>query len=70
MEAAAPYQQITQIPALGYPISEDAVSYWFEQTFNRAPAPAEVGTVINAMVRRDAEQPATESRTERVFHDR
>jgi hypothetical protein len=70
MEIAAAHQQITQLPALGYPISEEAVSYWFEQTFNRAPAPAEVGMVINAMVRRDAEQPATESRTERVFRDR
>jgi hypothetical protein len=70
METAAPHQQITQLPALGYPISEEAVSYWFEQTFNRAPAPAEVGMIIDAMARRDAEQPATESRTERVFHDR
>ena len=70
MEADAPHQQITQLPALGYPISEEAVSYWFEHTFGRAPTPAEFGMVINAMMRRDAEQPATESRADRVFHDR
>jgi hypothetical protein len=69
METAS-QQKITQLPARGYPIGEDAVSYWFEQTFDRAPAPAEVGMVIDAMARRDAEQSATESRTERVFHDR
>jgi hypothetical protein len=70
MEIATPHQQVTQLPALGYPISEDAVSYWFQQTFNRTPDPAEVGVVIDAMVRRDAEQPAIESRDKRVFHDR
>ena len=70
MEIAAPHQQITKLPALGYPISEDAVSYWFEQAFNRTPDSAGVGVVLDAMVRRDAEQPATEARDKRVFHDR
>jgi len=70
MEKPASHQQVTQLPVRGYPISEDAVSHWFEQTFGRAPVPAEVGMIINAMVRRDAEQPATETGDARAFQDR
>jgi hypothetical protein len=43
---------------------------WCERTFNRMPEGAEVGIILDAMARRDAEQPATESPFERVFLDR
>ena len=52
------------------PIGEEAVTHWFERTFNRTPGGAEVGVILDAMARRDAEQPATESPSERVFLDR
>jgi hypothetical protein len=58
------------LPPLGYPIGEEAVMRWCERTFNRMPEGAEVGIILDAMARRDAEQPATESPFERVFLDR
>ena len=70
MEMEAPHRRPVEIPPLGYPISEDAVSHWFQKTFGRNPDSAEVGVIIDAMAKRDAEQPATEPPTERVFLDR
>jgi hypothetical protein len=70
MEMNAPHRKAIELPPLGYPIAEDAVTHWFQQTFNRMPEAAEVGVIVNAMARRDAEQPATEPPAERVFLDR
>ena len=69
-EMNAPHRELGELPPLGYPIGEEAVTHWFERTFNRTPGGAEVGVILDAMARRDAEQPATESPSERVFLDR
>jgi hypothetical protein len=69
-EMNAPHRDFKGLPPLGYPISEEAVTHWFERTFSRAPEVAEVGIILDAMARRDAEQPATEPPSERVFLDR
>src|ERR1700760_3587569 len=70
MEINAPHRRIDELPPQGYPISEEAVMNWFQRTFNRVPEGAEGGVILDAMARRDAEQPATEGPTERVFLDR
>jgi hypothetical protein len=67
---AAPHRKIKELPPLGYPIGEEAVAHWFKRTFNRAPAAAEIGLILDAMARREAEQPPTEPPSERVFRDR
>ena len=59
---------MSELPPLGYPIGEEAVSIWFERTFNRVPETAEVGVILDAMARREAEQPAI--KPEQVFRDR
>jgi hypothetical protein len=70
MEMNAPHREVSELPPLGYPISEEAVMHWFQQTFNRMPEGAKIGVILDAMARRDAEQPATEPPAERVFLDR
>lgn len=69
-EMAAPHRKVKELPPLGYPIGEEAVAHWFEHIFNRTPAAAEIGVILDAMARREAEQPATERPSERVFRDR
>ncbi|HEX4366238.1 MAG TPA: hypothetical protein VH023_05380 [Rhodopila sp.] len=69
-EMNAPHRWVSELPPLGYPIGEEAVTHWFEKTFNRTPEVAEVGVILDAMTRRDAEQPITESPSERAFRDR
>lgn len=46
-----------QLPMPGYPISEDAVAYWFQQTYQRLPTDAELGTIIDAMAERETTPP-------------
>jgi hypothetical protein len=70
MEMNASHRKAMDLPPLGYPIAEDAVTHWFQQTFRRMPEAAEIGVIVNAMARRDAEQPTTEPPSERVFLDR
>ena len=57
-EMTAPHRQVSELPPLGYPIGEESVANWFERTFNRVPEAAEVGVILDAMARREAEQPA------------
>jgi hypothetical protein len=69
-ETSASHRQLNDIPPQGYPISEEAVVSWFKKTYKRAPAEPEIGVILDAMARRDAEQPATEPPTQKVFLDR
>jgi hypothetical protein len=69
-EVNASHQQVNELPPLGYPIGEESVMRWFEYTYNRAPETAEVGIILDAMARREAEQPPTELPSDRVFLDR
>jgi hypothetical protein len=69
-EMNAPHRRASELPPLGYPIGEEAVTHWFERTFNRVPAAAEVGVILDAMARREAEQPTTQSPSEQAFLDR
>jgi hypothetical protein len=69
-EKNAHHRQVGELPPLGYPIGEEAVMHWFQQKFNRLPDGAEIGVILDAMARRDAEQPAAEPPDERVFLDR
>jgi hypothetical protein len=46
-----------ELPAAGYPISEDAVTHWYEQTYQRLPTDGEMGAILSAMAQRDATSP-------------
>jgi hypothetical protein len=70
MEMSAPHRELSELPPLGDPISEEALMHWFQRTFNRMPEGAEVGVILDSMARRDSEQPATEPASEWVFLDR
>jgi len=69
-EINASHRKVKELPPLGYPIGEEAVTHWFEQTFKRTPEAAEIGVILDAMARRETEQPATEPPSEQVFRDR
>jgi hypothetical protein len=69
-EVAAPHHRVSELPPIGYPIGEEAISNWFKQTFGRVPAAAEFGVILDAMARRDAEHPASEASADQVFGDR
>jgi len=56
-EQAAGGEGVLQLPADGYPISEDAVSHWFEHTYHRRPTDLELGAIIDAMAQREATPP-------------
>jgi hypothetical protein len=49
------------IPALGYPISSEAVTSWFRTTYSREPSTAEVGRIIEAMTARDSTRPLNDA---------
>src|ERR1700761_5191052 len=70
MEMEGTHRHVTALPPLGYPISEPAIGDWFKQTHGRVPETAEIGVILDLMARRDAEQPAAEGPTSRVFLDR
>ena len=44
-------------PAPGYPITEEAITNWFQGTHGRMPTDREVGAIIDAMAKRDATPP-------------
>ena len=46
-----------ELPVAGYPISEEAVTNWFEQTHGRLPSERETGAIMDAMAQREASQP-------------
>ena len=47
-----------ELPVAGYPISEEAVVNWFQETHGRAPSELETGAIMDAMARREAAAPA------------
>ena len=67
-ELSALHHRVSELPPRGYPIGEESVSNWFKQTFNRVPAAAEIGVILDAMAQRETEQSASDP--ERVFLDR
>jgi hypothetical protein len=69
-ELNASHWNLTELPALGYPLGEEAVTHWFEKTYGRQPEPAEVGVIQERMAQRAAEQPAADPPDERVFEQR
>jgi hypothetical protein len=46
-----------ELPALGYPVSEEAVENWFRTRHGRAPTERELGAIIGEMARREATPP-------------
>jgi len=46
-----------ELPARGYPPSEEAVSNWFRGRVGREPAELELGMIIGAMAQREATRP-------------
>ncbi|HET8995477.1 MAG TPA: hypothetical protein VFN42_02305 [Acetobacteraceae bacterium] len=50
-------EQTLQLPVDGYPISEDAVAHWFQQTYRREPTDLELGAIISAMAERETTPP-------------
>lgn len=50
-------QAALELPVAGYPISEDAVAHWFQQTYQRPPRDDELGAIIDAMAQREATPP-------------
>jgi hypothetical protein len=53
-----------QLPVPGYPMSEQAVTDWFRLTYHREPSELEVGTIIDAMARREVTLPEVGPRAE------
>lgn len=45
------------LPAPGYPYSEQALTSWFRATYDRVPSERELGVLMNAMAQRDATPP-------------
>jgi hypothetical protein len=46
-----------ELPARGYPVSEEAVEYWFFNRYGRAPAEQELGAIMGEMAKREATPP-------------
>jgi hypothetical protein len=46
-----------ELPVLGYPNSEQALTSWFEKTYSRTPSARQLGVLMNAMARRDSTPP-------------
>jgi hypothetical protein len=46
-----------ELPAPGYPVSEEAVEYWFRGRYGCAPTEQEIGAIIGAMAQREATPP-------------
>lgn len=46
-----------ELPARGYPPSEEAVSNWFRARFGRDPTELALGVIIGAMEQREATKP-------------
>jgi hypothetical protein len=46
-----------ELPAEGYPISEEAVTDWFQRTYGRRPTEQETGAILDAMTHRDSTPP-------------
>jgi hypothetical protein len=42
-----------ELPAPGYPVSEEAVDHWFRQQHGRAPTELELGSIMGAMADRE-----------------
>lgn len=47
----------SDLPAPGYPYSEQALTAWFRRSYGRPPYARELGALMNAMARRDATSP-------------
>ena len=43
-----------ELPVLGYPNSEQGLTFWFRSTYFRAPPQRELGSLMNAMNQRDS----------------
>lgn len=56
-DALAGSQVMIELPAPGYPLSEQSLIDWFRQKYGREPTEREVGTLMSAM----AEQGSTPS---------
>jgi hypothetical protein len=48
---------IQELPAEGYPVSEEAVEYWFQSRYGRLPTEQELGAIIAKMAQREATPP-------------
>ena len=66
-EINAPHREPTELPPLGYPISEEAVMHWVQLNIQPDAGRGGNWVILDAMARRDADQPATEPPAERVF---
>ena len=49
---------VRDLPAPGYPPSEEAVDNWFRKQHGRAPSEFELGAILAAMTQREAKPPA------------
>jgi hypothetical protein len=46
-----------ELPAPGYPASEEAIENWFHDRYGRAPTERELGAIIGEMAQREATAP-------------
>ncbi len=46
-----------ELPATGYPISEEAAEHWFRDRYWREPTEQEIGAIIGEMAQREATPP-------------
>lgn len=57
IETRAAPTRVKDLPAPGYPVSEEAVDHWFRQHHGRAPTEQEVGAIMSLMAEREATLP-------------
>jgi regulator of protease activity HflC (stomatin/prohibitin superfamily) len=48
---------LPELPAEGYPVSEEAVTNWFRGRYGCAPTAEELGAIINGMAQRESTPP-------------
>ena len=54
----------SELPAPGYPVSEEAVDRWFREHRGRAPTDLELGAILGAMADREATPPCDGPKSE------
>jgi hypothetical protein len=56
-DAPAGSKAMIELPAPGYPISEQSLTDWFRQRYGRTPSERELGSLMAAMAERNSTPP-------------
>jgi hypothetical protein len=55
---------MVELPAPGYPMSEQSLTDWFRQKYGREPTEREIGALMSAMADRESTPPHEGARAE------